>query len=55
MSKTSPKQRYTQTMSWLSTFKKSTAKGGRSSQQASSTDKPKRESRMDHYKNKGGR
>lgn len=55
MSKTSPKQRYMQTMSWLSTFKKSTAKkdqpnGGRSSQQASS-----RESRMNHYKNKGGR
>ena len=52
MSKTSPKQRYTQLLSWLSTFKKSTDKpnGGRSSQQASS-----RESRMNHYKNKGGR
>ena len=45
MSKTSPKQRYMQTMSWLSTFKKSTAK----------KDQPKRESRMDYYKNKGGR
>ena len=42
MSKTSPKQRYMQTMSWLNTFKQS-------------TDKPKRESRMNHYKNKGGR
>jgi hypothetical protein len=55
MSKTSPKQRHTQLLSWLSTFKQSTAKtgkpnGGRSSQQASSS-----ESRMDHYKNKGGR
>ena len=45
MSKTSPKQRHTQLMSWLSTFKKSTAK----------TDKPKHESRMDHYKKQGGR
>ena len=45
MSKTSPKQRHTQLLSWLSTFKQSTSKTG----------KPKRESRMDHYKNKGGR
>ena len=45
MSKTSAQQRYKQTMSWLSTFKKSTAK----------TDKPKHESRMDHYKKQGGR
>ena len=45
MSKTSPKQRHTQLLSWLSTFKQSTTK----------KDQPKRESRMDHYKNKGGR
>lgn len=43
MSKTSPKQRHTQLLSWLSTFKKSTS--GR----------PKRESRMDYNKKQGGR
>lgn len=43
MSKTSPKQRHTQLLSWLSTFKKSTSS------------KPKRESRMDYNKKQGGR
>ena len=46
MSKTSPKQRHTQLLSWLSTFKQSTSK---------TTGRPKRESRMEHYKAKGGR
>ena len=44
MSKSSPKQRHTQLMSWLDTFKKRTVKTG----------KPKRESRMDYYKKRGG-
>jgi hypothetical protein len=43
MSKTSPKQRHTQLLSWLSTFKQSTSS------------KPKRESRMDYNKKQGGR
>lgn len=46
MSKTSPKQRHTQLLSWLSTFKKSTSK---------TTGRPKRESRMDYNKKQGGR
>jgi len=45
MSKTSAKQRYTQLTGWLSTFKKSTVKTGKT--------QPQRVSKMDHYKNKG--
>ena len=43
MSKTSAKQRYTQLMSWLDTFKKRTVK----------TQKPKRQSRLDYYNKQG--
>jgi len=43
MSKTSAKQRYTQFMSWLETFKKQTG----------NTRKPKRESRLEYYSKKG--
>lgn len=44
MSKTSSKKRYTQLMSWLDTFKKK-----------STSQKPKRESRMKYYAKKGVR
>lgn len=43
MGKTSAKQRYIQLTSWLETFKKQTGKTG----------KPKRVSRLEHYKSKG--
>jgi len=43
MSKQSAKQRYTQLMDWLPTFRRNTPK----------TNKPKKQSRMDYYKNKG--
>lgn len=42
MSKTSSKQRYTQLMSWLDTFKKK-----------SKVSKPKKQSRLDYYAKKG--
>ena len=43
MSKQSAKQRYTQLMDWLPTFKRSTP----------NTNKVKKESRMNYYKKKG--
>jgi len=43
MSKQSAKQRYTQLIDWLPTFKKSTPK----------TNKVKKQSRMDYYKKQG--
>ena len=46
MSKTSPKQRYTQLMEWLPTFKKSKS----TSKQPI---KAKKESRLNYYKSKG--
>jgi len=43
MSQTSSKQRYTQFVSWLDTFKKTTPK----------TTRPKPQSRLDYYSKKG--
>tara|TARA_E500000178_G_scaffold316769_1_gene336810 strand:- start:5 stop:139 length:135 start_codon:yes stop_codon:yes gene_type:complete len=43
MSKQSAKQRYTQLMNWLPTFKKSTPK----------TNKPVKQSRLEYYAKKG--
>ena len=53
MSKTSPKQRYLQLMSWLPTFKSSPKFKNKNKSKSTTQKFNKNESRLNYYKNKG--